>query len=59
MKQGVEAIAICFMHSYANDKHEKQAAEMIKQQLPGRYVTISSDLIPSARLYDRTEHDCT
>ena len=27
-KNNVEAIAICFMHSYANDKHEKQAARI-------------------------------
>jgi N-methylhydantoinase A len=52
--QNVEAIAISFMHSYANPEHEKKAGEMIRQQLPEHYVTISSELVPRSRLYDRT-----
>jgi N-methylhydantoinase A len=53
-EQEVEAIAISFMHSYANAEHEKRAGEIIRQELPDRYVTISSDLVPRSRLYDRT-----
>lgn len=53
-EQGVEAIAISFMHSYANAKHEKKAGEIIRQELPHHYVTISSELVPRSRLYDRT-----
>jgi N-methylhydantoinase A len=52
--QNVEAIAISFMHSYANPEHEKRAGELIRQYLPERYVTISSELVPRSRLYDRT-----
>ncbi|MDP4107106.1 MAG: hydantoinase/oxoprolinase family protein, partial [Bacillota bacterium] len=52
--QDVEAIAISFMHSYANPEHEKRAGELIRQQLPEHYVTISSELVPRSRLYDRT-----
>lgn len=53
-KNNVEAIAICFMHSYANDQHEKLAAQLIKERLPGRYITVSSELIPRGGFYDRS-----
>lgn len=52
-KQGMQAVAICFMHSYANDAHEKRTGEIVKELLPDLYVTVSSDLVPRARLYDR------
>lgn len=53
-KENVEAVAISFMHSYANHENESKAAEIIKQQLPDAYVTVSNELVPRARLYDRT-----
>ncbi|WP_407407062.1 hydantoinase/oxoprolinase family protein [Peribacillus sp.] len=52
-KQEVEAIAVCFMHSYTNDSHEKQVGDILKEKLPNVYLTLSSELIPRARLYDR------
>ncbi|HHW37351.1 MAG TPA: hydantoinase/oxoprolinase family protein [Bacillales bacterium] len=53
-EQGVEAIAISFMHSYANAEHELRAGEIVKEKLPNHYVTLSSQLVPRSRLYDRT-----
>ncbi|MBB6446568.1 hydantoinase/oxoprolinase family protein [Bacillus benzoevorans] len=53
-EQGVEAVAISFMHSYANAEHEKRAGQIVREQLPDHYVTISSELVPRARLYDRS-----
>lgn len=53
-EQGVEAVAISFMHSYANAEHEKRAGEIVREKLPDRYVTISSELVPRSRLYDRS-----
>ncbi|VEF46579.1 hydantoin utilization protein A [Bacillus freudenreichii] len=53
-KQQVESVAISFMHSYANHSHEKRTGELIRENLPDLYVTISSELVPRARLYDRT-----
>lgn len=53
-KENIEAVAISFMHSYANNINEAKAAEMIKNQLPDAYVTVSNELVPRARLYDRT-----
>jgi len=58
-KEGVEAIAICFMNSFANDKHESLAAKIIKEQFgigldeSSLYLTVSSEFLPSIRFYDR------
>ena len=52
-KEGIEAIAVCFMNSFANDSHESAAANMIKEQFPETYLTVSSSFLPSIRFYDR------
>lgn len=52
-KENVEAIAICFMNSFANNNHETKAAEIIKEHFPGTYMTVSSTFLPSIRFYDR------
>ena len=54
MQEDIESIAICFMHSYANDLHEKEAKRIIESKYPDKYITISSELVPRARLYERT-----
>jgi N-methylhydantoinase A len=52
-EEGIEAIAICFMNSFANKDHEEIAARVIREKLPGAYLTVSSTLLPSIRFYDR------
>lgn len=52
-EERVEAVAICFMNSFANAEHEKQAAALVREELPGAYLTVSADLLPSIRFYDR------
>jgi N-methylhydantoinase A len=52
-KEDVRAVAICFMNSFANPEHENKAAEIIKEKLPGVYMTVSNDFLPSIRFYDR------
>ena len=49
----IEAVAICFMNSFANQEHEQQAAELVRHELTGAYLTVSSNLLPSIRFYDR------
>ncbi len=49
----VEAIAVCFMNSFANPAQEQQAARLVRAKLPDAYLTISSDFLPSIRFYDR------
>jgi N-methylhydantoinase A len=55
--EDVEAIAVCFMNSFANKTHESRAAEIIKQELgmadASLYLTVSSEFLPSIRFYDR------
>lgn len=52
-KEGVEAVAICFMNSFANRDHEDRAARMVRDLLPSAYLSVSSDVLPSIRFYDR------
>jgi len=49
----VDAVAICFMNSFAKAEHERQAAELVRKELPDVYLTVSSNLLPSIRFYDR------
>ena len=50
---GVEAVAVCFLHSYANPEHERIAGEMIEEALPGRYVSLSHEILREYREYER------
>lgn len=52
--EGVEAVAISFMHSPGNKAHEQQALEILRELLPDVYLTASSDLLPQVRFYART-----
>lgn len=49
----VAAVAICLLHSYAKDAHEQQLAQAIRAQLPGVHLTVSSELLPELREYER------
>jgi len=51
--EDVEAVAVCFMNSFANNRHEEQAAEIVETKLPDAYLTVSNRLSPSIRFYDR------
>ncbi len=57
-KSQVEAIAIGFLHSYANDAHERRAGEIIAAQLPGVSITLSSAVCPEIREYERFSTAC-
>jgi N-methylhydantoinase A len=51
--QGVEAVAIGFMHSYANPAHEEAAAEVVARCMPGAYLSVSNRVLPQVRFYER------
>ncbi len=53
-RQGAEAVAICFLHSYANPVHERRAAEIVREEWPEAAVTASHELTNEWREYDRT-----
>jgi len=50
---GIEAVAVCFMHAYANPRHESRAAEQIAKAMPDAYLSVSSEVLPQVRFYDR------
>ncbi len=50
----VEAIAVCFLHAYANPKHEHQARDAIARVLPRCHVTLSSEVAAEWHEYERT-----
>ncbi|CAI07259.1 hydantoinase/oxoprolinase family protein [Aromatoleum aromaticum] len=52
-REGVEAVSICFMNSFANPAHEQAAAELVRRELPDAYLSVSTDLLPSIRFYER------
>ncbi|MEC7649240.1 MAG: hydantoinase/oxoprolinase family protein [Pseudomonadota bacterium] len=56
--EGVEAIAICFMHAYANDAHERQAKEIIDAKYPDMPITTSTEVAPEIREYERANTAC-
>jgi N-methylhydantoinase A len=56
--QKVEAVAVCFLHSYVNPAHEIRAGEILRTALPGVSVTLSADVCPEIREYERTSTAC-
>jgi len=53
---GVEAVAICFLWSFENPAHEQRAAEIVREELPGVYLSVSSELVPRRWLHEVLEH---
>jgi N-methylhydantoinase A len=51
--QGVEAIAVCFLFSFLNPAHEQRVRELIAEEYPGVYVSLSSDVLPQVRDFER------
>jgi N-methylhydantoinase A len=50
---GVEAIAVCFLHAYADPTHERAAGEMIRSALPDAYVSLSHEILREYREFER------
>lgn len=51
---GVESVAVCLLHAYMNPVHEIMLKNALQQQLPHLSVTISSEILPEIREYERT-----
>ena len=52
-RAGVEAIAVAFLHSYANPSNEQRAREIMRRELPDVPVSLSSEVLPVYREYER------
>ena len=51
---GIESLAVAFMHSYVNPAHERRTREILKAALPDLWLTLSSEVCPEVREYERT-----
>lgn len=52
-EEEIEAVGICFLWSFLNADHERRAAEMVRRELPDVFVSVSSDVLPKIREYNR------
>jgi len=52
-QEGVQAVSICFMNSFANPAHEQAAAAAVRREMPQAYLSVSTDVLPSIRFYER------
>ena len=54
LESGIESVAICLLHSYANPEHEEYIANVIRERAPKIILTVSSELLPEMKEYERT-----
>jgi N-methylhydantoinase A len=57
-KRGVAAVAIGFLHSYVNACHERRAAEILRRDCPDVALSLSADVAPEIREYERFNTAC-
>jgi N-methylhydantoinase A len=50
----VEAVAVCFLHSYRNAGHEREVGKRLRARLPHMHVSLSSDVLPEMLEFERT-----
>jgi N-methylhydantoinase A len=53
VQQGVESVAVCFLHSYVNPEHEERVKALVDREYPGLRACISSQLLREFREYER------
>ena len=51
---GIEAVAVCYLHSYANPAHEQRTGAILREMLPDAFVSLSVDVLPRKLEYERT-----
>jgi N-methylhydantoinase A len=52
--RGVESVGICLLHAYANGEHERRTREILIEEHPALYVSMSHEVCPEIREYERT-----
>jgi N-methylhydantoinase A/oxoprolinase/acetone carboxylase beta subunit len=55
---GVEAIAVCFLFSFLNPAHEERVAEIVREEFPDAFLSVSSEVLPQYREYERFSTVC-
>ena len=49
----VEAVAVCFLFSFLNPLHEQRVAEIVREEFPEAFLSVSSEVLPQYREYER------
>ena len=52
-REGVKAVAVCTLFSFLNDAHERAIRDIVRSELPDAFVSISSEVLPQIREYER------
>ena len=52
--RGIESVAVCLLHGYANPAHERKVGEILSRVSPGLFVTLSHEILREYREYERT-----
>lgn len=52
-KAAVDSVAVCLLFSFLNDEHEKRVAAIVREEFPEAYLSVSSEVIPQYREYER------
>ncbi len=52
-RQRVESVAVCYLHAYRDARHEVATAAALRRALPGAYVSLSSEVLPQIKEYER------
>ena len=52
-RQGVKAVAVCFLNSYANPDNERMVGDILREEMPELFVSLSSEIAPQIREYPR------
>lgn len=52
--EAIEAIAVCFLHSYRNPRHEQEIGRLLRERLPSTYVSLSHEVLPEMLEFERT-----
>ncbi len=52
-REQVEAVAVCYLHAYRDPRHELATREAIERELPAIYVSLSSEVLPQIKEYER------
>jgi len=55
---GVEAVAVCFLFSFVNPEHERRVAEIVREEFPEAFLSVSSEVLPQYREYERFSTVC-
>jgi len=53
VEQGVQSVAVVFLHAYANPAHERRAGELIQREFPQLFVSLSCEIAPQIREFER------